>query len=556
MTSPPKTLDNTHDASDRSGLSRRQLVVRGAGALGALAALNAGGALQKPAAAARRSGSLAAKKGGTLVIGADSVGVDFVPPHIFQGRGHAIARQAMLEGLYEYPNGDISKPYAAVLASGPPKASPDGLSYTVPLRTGVKFHDGTPFNADAVEFNYMRYLDKSHPYYDPQATYVPATLLTGVSKVQAVGAYSVKFTLIGPLADFIAAIVPYGQILSPTAVQQAGVANAGLNPVGTGPFQFVSARKGDQVEVAGWGGYRGGAPSLSRLIVRAIPDSRTLTASLLSGEVHLSTFVPRGDIGLFREISKFQVAIVPSAVTGYMGINAGGSGGFTNLKDVRARQAVVHAVDKQKIIKLALQGYGEVGAGINPPASWGYQKAFLDFNKYDPTLAKNLLSQSGANPEILLLTQASGYWPQMAEIMQADLNAVGFKTEVRQLDSAVYYGTITQGKQDICIGEGSTDVFLPHSLYRTFFGCNNVRRGRWGGWCDPAFDRAITQLTLDDNRERSLKRIRYIDRALLQPGIFQTNYYPSLVTVYDKRLEGIHPLPVHEMAGFGSVSYK
>ncbi len=81
---------------------------------------------------------------------------------------------------------------------------------------------------------------------------------------------------------------------------------------------------------------------------------------------------------------------MPSIVTGYMGLNAAGSGGFTNLLDARKRLAVCHAVDKQKIINLALGGLGVRGAGMNPPASWGYQKQFFDFNKHDPAMAKTL----------------------------------------------------------------------------------------------------------------------------------------------------------------------
>jgi peptide/nickel transport system substrate-binding protein len=543
------------DATDGGLTSRRELLVKGAGALGALTALGAASGFAESAVAARRT-AVRVRKGGTLVLGADAVGVDFVPPHVFAGRGLSIAKFAIFESLYDYPNGDLSKPLRAVLASGPAKVSADGLRYTVQLRKGVKFHDGTRFDAAAVEFNFMRYLDKSHPYYDPNATYLRAPLLTGVASVKAVGDYTVLFTLSQTVGDFGGSIAntAWGGIMSPTAVKKAGVANAGLSPSGTGPFRFISARKGDAITLARNDAYWGGAPSLNQLVIREIPDPRTLTASLLSGEVQVSTFVARGDVALFRKNKNFNVNAIPSIVTGYMGLNAAGSGGFTNLLDARKRLAVCHAVDKQKIINLALSGLGVRGAGMNPPASWGYQKKFYDFNKHDPSKAKSLLKAAGGSPDLLILAQSSGYWPQMAEVIQADLNAVGFNAKINAVDSAVFYGTGNQGKQDIFLGEGSPDTFEPYGLYVTFFGCQNARRGRWGGWCNPGFDKAVTQLTTDINQTRAKKRIAYIDGFLLRNGIFQTNYYPSLVTISNKHVKGLVPLSINEMACFKRVS--
>jgi ABC-type transport system substrate-binding protein len=540
---------------DTAGDTRRDFLLKGVGALGALTAL---GSLVEPVVAApRRIARVTGRAAkGTLVIGADAVGVDFVPPHVFSGRGLSMAKFAIFDSLYDYPNGDLSKPLQPVLASGPPKVSADGLRYTVPLRKGIKFHDGTRFDAAAVEFNFMRYLDKNHPFYDPNATYLRAPLLTGVADVKAVGDYTVVFTLsqtVGTLAGSIANTA-WGGIMSPTAVKAAGVANAGLSPVGTGPFKFVSARKGDAIVLEGNAAYWRDAPSLDRLVIREIPDPRTLTASLLSGEVQLSTFVARGDVPLFRRNKNFNVSAVPSIVTGYMGLNAAGSGGFTNLLDTRKRLAVCHAVDKQKIIKLALGGLGVRGAGMNPPASWGYQKQYYDYNKHNPTMARSLLKAAGGSPDLVILAQSSGYWPSMAEIIQADLNAVGFNAKINSVDSAVFYGTGNQGKQDIFLGEGSPDTFQPYGLYVTFFGQNNARKGRWGGWWNPAFDKAVTELTTDINQKRSKKRISYIDGFLLKNGIFQTNYYPSLVTISSKHVKGLVPLSVNEMACFRAVS--
>jgi peptide/nickel transport system substrate-binding protein len=555
----PLTPTEPGSARDgEGGTTRRDFLVK-AGVVGAsFSTLGGVASWAGSASASTKRHATRAVKGGTVTVGADAVGVDFVPTHIYQGRGHEIILLALFEGLYTYPNGDVSKPYQSVLATGLPTVSSDGLKYTVNLRKGVKFHDGTPFNADAVVFNYMRYLDKSHPYYDVNAgANVPATFLLGIGKVEALGAYTVRFTATTQLGDFIASILPDNGVMSPTAVKAAGVANAGLKPVGTGPFQFVEALKGDHVTLAAFDDYWGGQPTIDKLVVREIPDPRTLTASILSGEVDISTFVEHSDIPLFKKnTSKYTVAVLPSVVTGYMGLNAAGSGGFDALSDVRLRQAACHAIDKSKLIKLAFLGYGAVGAGICPPASWGYQKSLYDYNNYDPVKAKSLISAAGGAPSLTLLASSSGYFPQMAEIIQNDLNAVGFSTTINTLDASVYYGTINQGKQDICLGEGAPDVFSPYSLYKTFFGCGGTRIGRWGNWCDPGFDHAVNQLFGESKRGTDIKLIKALDSELLKNAIFQTNYYPSEVTIWNNRLQNVVPLSVDELACFKGVTVR
>jgi len=506
--------------------SRRAFLAR-AGTVGvSLTAL--GGAFARPTLARGQRRATRAVSGGTVTVGADAVGADFVPSHIFQGRGHEMALLALFDGLYWYPNDNVSKPYQEQLATAFPTSSADGLVYTIPVRKGVMFHDGTPFNAEAVEFNYMRYLDPHHPYYDPNAgANVPATFLIDVDNVKAIDDYTVQITASAHLGDFIASIVPFNGsgIMSPTAVMKAGVANAGIHPVGTGPFRFVEDVEGDHVTLAAFDEYWGGRPFIDTLVIREIPDPGTLTASMLTGEVDISTFIERSDVPTFKANPKFDVAVIPGVVTGYMGLNVTGTGGFKTLSDVRLRLAACHAIDKKALIQLGLFGFGAVGAGVNPPASWGYQKSLLDYNHYNPTLAKSLIKAAGGvKNDLLLIAPSSGYFPQLAVIIQSYLNAVGFTTNIQTLDSAIYYNTFNEGKQDIGLGEGAPDVFSPYSLYKTFFGHDGTRIGRWGGWDNSTFDGTVNRLFATSNRATDVKLIQVLDLTLLKGGIFQTNY--------------------------------
>ncbi len=470
------------------------------------------------------------------------MGADYAPAHTFQGWGHETARLHIYDTLYGYPGGDVSKPLSPILAAGPPRRdSANPRHYIVPLRRNVVFHDGTPFNADAVVFNFKRYLDNGHPSYDSGALFRGTYFLAGVYDVQAIDRYTVKFLTNRPLGDFPSQLVAFAGIASPTAVRNAGVQNYGLTPVGTGPMRFVEARRGDRVELTAFDRYWGGKPTIGRLIIRAIPDGSALTAALLSGEVDLSWFVNNDDIAVFRRDDRFNTAFKPSTVTGYMGFNVGGSGGSKVFTDVRVRQAAMFALDERKLINTALRGYANVGAGVNPVSSWGYQRQLRDFYKLNPARARDLLRAAGDVPTVRLWAQSSGFWPRMAESIQADWNAVGLRTEIQSIDSAAFYGLVTQGRHDVFIGDGTPLLFAPFIFYQLFFGCTNPLRGRVGNWCDPKFDSRVRALVAQSERKKAVKLMEQLDRALLSEAIWMPLYYPTLVSVWNKKVGGFTP---------------
>ena len=535
---------HTPSTGNADGLSRREFLVR-TGLTGAALAL--AGVPVARATATKQVRRAASSK--TIVVGADNVGVDFVPAHVFVGRGHTMGLQHIFDSLYAYPLNDVRKPIVPSLASDFPTGRPGGLEFVVPLRKGVKFTDGTPFNAEAVVFNYMRYIDKSHQYYDPAAVQVPNLVLLGVTKVEPVGQYQVKFTLNRPLGSFITQLVgAFAGIMSPTAVMAAGVANAGLNPVGTGPFRFVEAVKGDHITLAANEAYWGGKPASDQLVIRAIPNLGALTAALLSGDVNITNFINYSDVALFRSNRNFSLSYLTSVVTGYMGFNTGGIAGYTGFTDLKVRQAACFATNKARLISLALSGYGVPGAGLNPPGSWGYNPAARGIFKTDPAKARALLSAANSDGKVAITTQSSGYWPQMAVEIQNDWNAAGFHATIQTMDPSVYYANATLGLHDVFLGDGTPSVFQPYNLYNNYFGCSNPVRNRWGGFCDPAFDKGVAGLIASTNRAKSKAIIDKLDSEMITNGIYVPIYYPTLVTAWNRtRLANVTPIPSHEM---------
>jgi peptide/nickel transport system substrate-binding protein len=500
-----------------------------AGALATGAALACG-----PNAAASPS----PRRGGTLVAAGEAVGDNFVPAVGLQGWGHVW----ILNGIYESLYTSDFKTFIPVLATGH-TVSADGRRYTFALRKDVKFHDGTPFNAAAVEFNYMRYLDKTHPFYDENAIY-RTNILPNVTSVKATDEFTVDIMLSQPSGVLIAALCgAEAGFMSPTAVKSAGVLNAGRTPVGTGPFIFEKAEKGNQASMTANDKHWRARPSLDRVVVREIPDDQAVTASLLSGEVDITPFVDFKNLETFRNNSKLNVQETPAASTGYSAVNQA----HPVMKDVRVRQAYAHAINRQRIIDTIFYGHADPVAGQIPLAMWAYAPEFKDFYKYDPQQAKDLLKAAGTpSPEFALFCPNSGFWPRMAELVQSDLNAVGFKASIQQVDTAAFGGQMTEGKHAAYIWDATLVTPEPEGLFLPHFGCSNPRSKRYG-YCDPTFDEMLVRQESVQSQDERKKIMSDMQKMLLDEVTMVPLYYNRFVTVSNKRVVGYVPLPTRWM---------
>ncbi|MBI3977424.1 MAG: ABC transporter substrate-binding protein, partial [Chloroflexi bacterium] len=399
-----------------------------------------------------------------------------------------------------------------------------------------------PFNAEAVEFNYMRYLDKNHPYYDANAIQ-RAQLLPGVKSVKAKDEYTVEFLRETPSFGYTALLAHRGGgIMSPTAIKKYGVKDAGRYPVGTGPFVFEKAEKGNQASMKAFDEYWGGRPLLDRVVVRQIADEQAMTASLLSGEVDITSFVDYKELEAFRKNPNLKVQTAPAAATGYMGVNQQ----HQTMKDVRVRRALAHAVNKQKIVDVIFYGEGDVGAGLISTPMSAYAPQFKDYYKHDPQKAKDLLKQAGGAPDLLLYTQNQGFWPRMAELMQADFSAVGLKTTIEKVDTAKFLGLMTEGKHQAFIGDATYNVPDPDEILWGFYGCENPRAKRWG-YCDKTFDDRMAKQAAEKDQEKRKQMLWEIQKTLLDEVATEPLYYPRSVTVANKRVEGYVPMPIRYM---------
>ena len=377
---------------------------------------------------------------GVLVVGqiAEPKSLD---PHAVTAVNDFRILMNVYDGLVRYRNGTLEVEPALATSW---TISEDGTEYTFELRDGVEFHDGAPFNAQAVEFNFDRMLDESHPYHDT-GPFPLAFFFSAVEDVEAVDGDTVKFTLEEPYAPFLSNLAyPTGLIVSPEAVKKHG-ADFGRNPSGTGPFAFAEWEANAKVAVTRNEHYWDGAPSLDAVVFRPITDANTRVAEMLSGGIDVMVEIPPDSVSTF-DGNGFTLHEQAGPHVWFLILNAK-EGPFS---DRRVRQAVNYAIDKKALVENVLQGTAQIAAGPTPPAfAWAYNDA-LEPYPHDPGKARALIEESGhagASLTFYVTEGGSGMLDPVAmgAAIQADLAKVGFDVKIETYEWNTFLGKVNPG---------------------------------------------------------------------------------------------------------------
>lgn len=306
------------------------------------------------------------------------------------------------------------------------QVSEDGLTYTIKLHSGVKFQDGTDFNAEAVKAN----LDRAS---NPDNHLKRYNLFKYIASTEAVDPVTVKITLKQPFSAFINILAhPAAAMISPAALKKYGK-EIGFHPVGTGPFEFVTWNQTDFVKVKKWDGYwKKGYPKLDSITWRPVVDNNTRAAMLQTGEANFAFPVPYEQAKLLEKNSKLDVVVSPSIMQRYISLNVTQKP-FDNPK---VREALEYAINRQALVKVAFAGYATPATGIVPP-SIEYAQTYPPI-PYDPAKAKALLKEAGY-PNGFETTLWSSHNHSTAQkvlqFVQQQLAQVGVKVKVTAMDA-------------------------------------------------------------------------------------------------------------------------
>ncbi|WP_457336956.1 ABC transporter substrate-binding protein [Rhizobacter sp. P5_C2] len=386
-------------------------------------------------------------------------------------------------------------------------AAADGLSYTFKLRKGVKFHSTakfTPsrdFNADDVLFSYNRMADPNHPLAktQPGATYAyfeDMGMKDIVDHVEKVDALTVKFVLKKAEAPFMANMaMDFASILSAEygeKMKAAGTPEAlDREPVGTGPFQFVSYQKDAVIRYKAFDAYWGGRPKIDNLVFAITTDASVRYAKLKTGECHVMAFPKPADVALMKSDPNINLVQQNGLNVGYIAFNVEKKP-FDNKQ---VRQALSMAVNKKAILDSVFQGAGQPAKNPIPPTLWSYNDKVTDY-AYDPAKAKDLLAKAGfpngTEVELWYLPVTRPYNPdgkRMAELIQADWEKIGVKTKLITFEWGEYRKRSKTGEQHAMMFGWSGDNGDPDNFFVPLLGCSAVKGGgNVSRWCNKEFE--------------------------------------------------------------------
>lgn len=349
------------------------------------------------------------------------------------------------------------------------QVSEDGLRWTFNLRSHVRFHDGTAFDADAVVFSFERLLVKGHPQSLGDGGSYWRSMLDDIEKVVAVDPLTVEIHTRRKYAPLLGNLAMYPMV-SPSAVKKWGAKFAD-HPVGTGPFRFEDWIKESRVVVRRFDDYWGRPPSLEQIVFQVVVDARQRLINLESGSVDLAT-------AILPDEQPF-VELHPDLVLHHAAGNDISYLAFNTQRppfdDVRVRRAGNYAVNKEPIVKLGYQGRAIAADSPLPPSMWGYHQPSTRY-QYDPVAAKRLLAEAIADHafdphrkyRLYAPSTPRPYLPQperVARFIQASLDQSGIRTELVLLPYTEFRRAVQAGEHDMCIfgwvgDTGDPDNFL------------------------------------------------------------------------------------------------
>jgi len=420
----------------------------------------------------------------------------------------------------------VAREYQPVLAEKW-EMSPDGRTWTFHLRSGVKFHDGSSLTAEAVKFSIEKSLANERSGLGARKPPVPITAIETPDEKTVVIRLSKPY---GPFLSEIGSV----RIISPASYKDGQF----VKPIGTGPW-VVSSFNPQKLVFAPFADYWKGAPKLSKVTVKCIPDPQTRVMALESGEVDVIGVDMQGvepaaarrlaDAGEYQVMALHQAYLVAIYFNPKSEV----------LKDIRVRQAINYALNREDMVANLLEGYGVPAKGpVGFDTSIPWTNPNIKGYAYNPEKARTLLQEAGFHQEKPLELAYEGYrayHKALAELIQAQLAAVGIKVNLKSYESGAFSKVVSAGQYDLALippyGKREDD---PYPYIGMFF----FSGGRYKMMESPEVDRLfVAQLYTADEKERE-KLYWALQEEIMKncPAAFL--FHPDRITVLKKDIEG------------------
>ncbi|MFB5188834.1 ABC transporter substrate-binding protein [Alicyclobacillus fastidiosus] len=465
----------------------------------------------------------------TSQTGTLSVGLQADPATLDPALSSALVDRQVMANIYDTlfaltPDGkivpDLVKTY---------EVSQDGKTYTFHLQTGVKFQDGTPFNAAAVKFNIER---------DLAPTSARNSEINVIQSVDTPDDNTVVLHLKSPYSPLLGVFTDRaGMMVSPTAVKKEG-ANYPNHPVGTGPFSFQSRVKGDHITLTANKDYWKGAPKIQQVTFKAFTDPNVELTNLESGAIQLADQVPAQQLSTLKQNSNYVVS--NTAGLGYQGIYLNTTQAPFNNQYLR--EAVDAAIDRQTIVNVVFKGEASPAWGPFSPESPVYNAKQDTPPAVNDSEVKKLLSEGG-DPNGFTFTLQTANSPvstETAQIIQSMLQKYNIKMNIQQLE----FGTLLSNNTNHAFQAsalGWSGRIDPDQNAYQFWHTDGSENG--SNFSDPTVDKLLEKARTQANMsQRAQTYSQFMDEMHKQdPYIFL--YFQNNTYAYSKNLQGFQAYP-------------
>lgn len=395
--------------------------------------------------------------------------------------------------------------------------SDDGLDYTFHLRDDVTFHDGTPVTADDVVFSIELY--KASEYQGSQ--------ISMLSSVEATDEHTVVCHLDAPYSPFLQGIC--SPMIASKAYYESSEDDFVNNPIGTGPYKFVSRAKGSNIKLEANEDYYRGAPEIKEVTFEVIPDSSTKAIALQTGEVNFAE-IDSATKPQLEANPAITIAEVPTSAFSYIAMNTEKE----PFNDVKVRQAINYAIDRDNLVAVCYDGEAEVNSNICAKERFGYSDEQFQYT-YDPEKAKELLAEAGIETpydlgEILVAEKYSN----LATVIQNDLKAVGLDVTISVKEFNSYISDLQNGSYGITALnmtlEGDTQT-LEMAFTSDYIGIANNAR-----YSDEEMDKLFEQARTETDNDKRAEIFNEIFTKAQDEAIYAVMCNPMTLYAYNSDL--------------------
>lgn len=437
------------------------------------------------------------------------------------------------------------------------KSSEDGLTWVFRLRQDVKFHDGTVFDAHAVEFNFERWMNAGSPYHIGHFiywNYVFSGFPGFIKSVTALSDYSVEIILTKPYAPFLSILgMPVFGIASPEAIRKYSE-EMDKHPVGTGPFCFKSWEAGKSIILTRNDEYWGERAKVEEVEFRVIPSGKDRLEQLRQGTIHITDNLGPDDVADVKRDMSLHLYLRPCFNVGYLAMN-NEKPPFDNRN---VRVAVSQAIDKEKLIKNIFDNLAKPASTLVPPVLWGHNENISPY-EYNIQKSRELLAEAGYpqgfKTTLWVMDSSRPYFPkpiEVAEFIKDSLKEISVEVEIKVFDWNEYLDRIGNGEHEVILMGWTGDNIDPDNFLYTFLSSDNAKPGLAGNYAfykNNEVDRMLEQARQTSNIEfrkylyRKLQEIVNYD----MPCVPLVHTMPALASLwsvknYTPHLTGVESL--------------